>query len=344
MRHSLNSLLEELQRLKLAGQGSVSVSESSLEALRNAVAKKALASQALPDDTAPPPPSKPPAPYEASLTPRLEPPQASRKYADKGPSGFEAYLAQGQKGAAKSIQTSNTPPRNQAPALPDVPELKLPETDKTEQFKWLREQLLADPTARTLSAEGKEPRLGSGSLDSKIVFICEAPTEDEENNRPPEPGSGGELLHKMIQGMGFKREEVFLTNMLCWRPQGQSGRSVSIKSNRDPSLQEMAYCLPYLKAQIQIIRPQLLVAFGATAAKGLLGPLGSSSFLETRGTWSTFEGLPLMITYHPNYLLHKGKEGKEAERKAKRTVWEDLLGVMAKAEVPISEKQKGYFL
>jgi DNA polymerase len=98
----------------------------------------------------------------------------------------------------------------------------------------------------------------------------------------------------------------------------------------------MAACLPYLEEQIRIIRPRALVGLGATACEGLLGSLGGISRL--RGKWHVYEGIPLMPTYHPAYLLHKQSNTE------KRKVWEDMMRVMEKVNLPISEKQRGYFL
>jgi DNA polymerase len=100
----------------------------------------------------------------------------------------------------------------------------------------------------------------------------------------------------------------------------------------------MAYCLPYLQAQIEIVNPALIVALGATAAHGLLGPGKFKALGEVRGSWRDFAGRPLMITYHPSYIL------RNQSNRSKRMIWEDLLKVMERAELPVSDKQRGFFL
>jgi DNA polymerase len=100
----------------------------------------------------------------------------------------------------------------------------------------------------------------------------------------------------------------------------------------------MNYCLPYLRAQIKIVNPDLLVALGTTAAQGLLGPGSFKALGDVRGRWSEFGGKPLMVTYHPSYIL------RNQSNRSKRMIWEDLLKVMERAGLPISEKQRVFFL
>jgi DNA polymerase len=131
--------------------------------------------------------------------------------------------------------------------------------------------------------------------------------------------------------MGLSRETVFIANVLKCRPDMPPG----VSGNRKPKLEEMQTCLPYLREQIEIIRPKAIVALGATALEGLTGealPVG-----RVRGTWRAFEGIPLMVTYHPAYLLRNQAISE------KRKVWEDMLLVLQKLGHPISEKQRQYF-
>ena len=108
--------------------------------------------------------------------------------------------------------------------------------------------------------------------------------------------------------------------------------------NRPPTEEEMSYCLPYLRAQVEVVNPTLLVALGKTAVEGLLGFGKFKTLGEARGRWHEFSGKPLMVTYHPSYIL------REPTNRKKRMIWEDLLQVMERAALPISEKQRGFFL
>jgi DNA polymerase len=108
--------------------------------------------------------------------------------------------------------------------------------------------------------------------------------------------------------------------------------------NRPPTEEEMTYCLPYLRAQIAVVNPDVLVALGSTATQGLLGFKSFKALGEVRGRWHDFGGKPLMVTYHPSYIL------REPSNRKKRMIWEDLLKVMERTGLPISGKQRNFFL
>jgi len=142
----------------------------------------------------------------------------------------------------------------------------------------------------------------------------------------------------MIKGMGLERSQVYIGNIMNWRPEMPTPPGLDQIGNRPPTAEEMAFCLPFLQAQLAIVQPALIVALGATAAAGLLGPGRFKALGEIRGRWHTFAGVPLMVTYHPSYLL------RDQSIRKKRIVWEDLLQVMERADMPISDRQRGYFL
>ena len=123
-----------------------------------------------------------------------------------------------------------------------------------------------------------------------------------------------------------------------WRPQMPTVEGRDQVGNRPPTEDEMRYCLPYLRAQIEVVKPRLLVALGSTAAQGLLGFRSFKALGDVRGRWHDFGGRPLMVTYHPSYIL------REPTNRKKRLIWDDLLQVMERAELPISERQRGFFL
>ena len=154
----------------------------------------------------------------------------------------------------------------------------------------------------------------------------------------PFVGAAGHLLNRMIQGMGLKREQVYIGNIMNWRPEMPVGAGGVQIGNRPPTPEEMNFCLPFLRAQLAIVQPQLIIALGRTAAEGLLGPGTFKTLGEIRGRWHTFAGVPLMVTYHPSYIL------RNQSNSSKRQIWEDLLKVMERTGLPISEKQRGYFL
>jgi uracil-DNA glycosylase len=173
---------------------------------------------------------------------------------------------------------------------------------------------------------------GVGDIHAPLMFVGEAPGADEDAQGEPFVGAAGQLLTRIIKTMGLSRETVYIANILKCRPDtpGQSS------GNRKPTGDEMKTCLPYLLEQIDLIRPKVLVALGATAIEGLLGAGGGIGKL--RGHFQNFRDIPLMPTFHPAYLL------RNQALTEKRKVWEDMLQVMEKLQMPISEKQRGYFL
>jgi DNA polymerase len=203
---------------------------------------------------------------------------------------------------------------------------------KAEQLAALRGPVLACTLCPHLVKSRTQVVFGVGNPEAEVMFVGEAPGEDEDLQGEPFVGKAGQLLTKIIVAMGFNREEVYIANVLKCRPDMPAGES----GNRKPKPAEMQTCLPYLRQQIDIIQPRALVALGASAMEGLLG--ASEPMAKLRGRWHDFHGIPLMATYHPAYLL------RNQSLTEKRKVWEDMLLVLERLEKPISEKQRGYFL
>jgi DNA polymerase len=151
---------------------------------------------------------------------------------------------------------------------------------------------------------------GVGDPHARVVFVGEAPGREEDEKGEPFVGEAGRLLDRILFAMGLRREEVYICNVIKCRPPG----------NRDPGPEEIEACEPYLKRQLAAIRPQLIVTLGRFAAQSLLrdgSPIG-----RLRGTWREYEGIPLMPTYHPAYLLRNPV--------GKREAWEDMKQVMTR--------------
>ena len=203
---------------------------------------------------------------------------------------------------------------------------------KAAAFAALRERALACVKCAHLASSRKNVAFGVGSIDAQLMFVGEAPGADEDEQGEPFVGKAGQLLTKIIQATGLSRADVYIANIFKCRPDtpGQSA------GNRKPTSDEMATCIPYLHEQIDLIRPKVIVALGATAVEGLLGK--TIGITKLRGAWKTYRGTPLMPTYHPAYLL------RNQAMSEKRKVWEDMLAVMEKLGMPISQKQRNYFL
>ena len=225
-----------------------------------------------------------------------------------------------------------------APKLPPPPVVSLPDGDKQTRWNALLAQVTADPVCVKHVRPGKRVVLGVGNLDAKIFFCGEAPGAEEEAQGEPFVGPAGQLLTKMIQAMGLKRGDVYIGNIMNWRPDLPTPPGQTQIGNRPPTEEEITYCLPYLRAQIEIVNPDLIVALGSTAAQGLFGYGSFKTLGEIRGRWKPFAEKPVMVTYHPSYIL------RNPTNRSKRAIWEDLLKVMERAALPISDKQKAFFL
>ena len=151
---------------------------------------------------------------------------------------------------------------------------------------------------------------GVGNRRAELMFIGEAPGADEDAQGEPFVGRAGQLLTKIIEAMGLRRDEVYIANVLKCRP----------PQNRPPLPDEVANCLPYLLRQIELIQPKVIVALGATALRALLDI--QIGITKMRGNWYTFRGIPIMPTFHPAYLLRNPP--------AKKEVWQDMQTVLAK--------------
>ena len=239
--------------------------------------------------------------------------------------------------SAPTVEESQTvSPKTSAtetnPKLLSPPEFSLPEGSKQEQWDWLKNRVLGCDVCKSELNPDAQVVFGVGSLDADLFFCGEAPGAEEEKAGEPFVGPAGELLDRIISAMGLTRESVYIGNVVNFRP-----RHHSSYGNRPPSAEEMSFCLPYLKAQLEIVKPKVVVALGKTATDGLLGADPQRRLGQMRGTWHQYEGTPLMVTYHPSYLLHN------PSKSSKRKVWEDMLLVMEKLGLSISEKQRGFF-
>jgi len=211
-----------------------------------------------------------------------------------------------------------------------MPALLSPEA-KAAAFAELRQRAMVCIKCPNLAASRKTVVFGVGDMNAQLMFIGEAPGADEDEQGEPFVGKAGQLLTKVIETMGLKRDSVYIANILKCRPDTPGQRT----GNRKPTPEEMKTCIPYLHEQIDLVQPRVMVALGATAAEGLLAR--TVYITKMRGQWQSYRGIPLMLTYHPAYLLHNQAPGE------KRKLWEDMLQVLGKLGMEISEKQRNYF-
>ena len=204
--------------------------------------------------------------------------------------------------------------------------------DKRARLVALEKIVAPCPKCPHLARTRTQTVFGVGNPDTELMFVGEAPGADEDLQGEPFVGRAGQLLTKIIEAMSFTREEIFIANVLKCRPDMPPGAA----GNRRPTPKEMETCLPYLREQIDIIQPRVIVALGSVAMEGLLGK--AEPMRNLRGRWHSFQNIPVMATYHPAYLL------RNQSLTEKRKVWEDMLQVLERLGKPISAKQRGFFL
>ncbi len=161
-----------------------------------------------------------------------------------------------------------------------------------------------------LSKQRKKIVFGEGPPNARLVFVGEAPGMDEDLTGKPFVGQAGKLLTDIIKAMGLTRDEVYICNIVKCHP----------PNNRDPERDEIEMCLPFLEAQLSLIKPEIICAIGRISVQSLVRE--DFKITRERGQWQSFRGIPLMPTYHPAYLLRYPQ--------AKKAVWEDMQQIMKK--------------
>jgi DNA polymerase len=234
--------------------------------------------------------------------------------------------------AAEPSPASSSRPSPAAAPKPNL-NLNLTSGSKADRLEELRKKTSACTICPHLAKSRTQVVFGLGNPEAKLMFVGEAPGADEDEQGEPFVGRAGQLLTKMIAAMELTRAQVYIANVLKCRPDMPPNTS----GNRKPTRDEMEACLPYLRAQVAVIGPQVIVALGATAVEGLFGPQ-KTPISRLRGTWLELDGVPVRPTFHPSYLL------RNQNLTEKRKVWEDLLAAMERLNLPISEKQRGFFL
>lgn len=201
-----------------------------------------------------------------------------------------------------------------------------------ERIESLRRQAEHWAPALSLGTLRNTMVFSTGNPEAEIMLVGEAPGYQEERQKEPFVGPAGQKLTDILKAMGLAREQVYISNIVKFRP-SMPGQTTN---NRPPTDEEMASCLPFIHAEVSIVKPSCIIALGGTAAKGLLNR--NDAVARLRGSWHEFAGVPVRVTYHPSYLL-RGTSGNED----KRMVWEDMLAVMELLAMRISEKQRAYF-
>ena len=225
-------------------------------------------------------------------------------------------------GAAKPTVVPNPMPVASLFGEPELESPVVPAGDRPAQLEALRVEVAGCTRCPLLAGSRTQTVFGVGSPTARLLFIGEAPGADEDRTGVPFVGRSGQLLTDMItKGMGLAREDVYIANILKSRP----------PENRNPLPDEVANCLPFLERQIAIIRPEFICMLGKVAASTLLEtalPLG-----KLRGRWHRYRGIPVVVTYHPSFLLRNPASKKEA--------WDDLQMLMKAMGLTPPPRNKG---
>ena len=256
---ALDILLEELKRQKAAGLRRVSVSDEAVATL------KALAGA----------PVAKPAPAAVAKSSIVSAAAVDRPTAPLPVAPKPAVVAT-------------------TPVIADAPIFTLPAGTKAERMQALRQLVDACVETKKHLTGSHRALLGHGSLEAKVVFVGEAPSLEEMEAGKAFAGASGELLQKILGAAAISPTDYYLAPVMVWRPEPptQYGK-------RPPTSRELAFNLPYLRAQIDVVAPRIVVALGAQAFEALHGR--TPSITQARGQWFDLSGVPLMPTYHPNY-------------------------------------------
>ncbi len=174
---------------------------------------------------------------------------------------------------------------------------------------------------------------GQGARTASIMFVGDAPGVPDEKAALPFQGEAGAKLDGMLRAMGLTRDEVYITHLVKFRP----AMPRQTLNNRPPTAKEVALSLPIVNCEVQLVQPRVIVALGVVAARGLLG-CGELPLAACQALKGSFGGVPVVVTHHPSYLL------RTSDMQERRRLWEEMLRVMDMTGLPISEKQRGYFL
>jgi len=228
-----------------------------------------------------------------------------------------------------STRTSSTPSgRTRTATRPAaVASTNADASDRTERLRILDQTQVKGCTKCRLCETRMQTVFGQGSPNARLVFVGEAPGFEEDRQGLAFVGRAGQLLTRMIEAMGLSREDVYICNVIKCRP----------PNNRDPAADEILACHPYLQEQLEIIRPDVLVALGSPAAKTLLSTAESIGKLRGRfhqyfasGMVGHGPSIPVMPTYHPAYLLRNPAD--------KGKTWADLQMVMEVLGIPVLQR------
>lgn len=242
------------------------------------------------------------------------------------------WMLDARQGGAPVPAPAPAPVREPAPEPPAPAAEAEPEMSVEQKLEYLRQRAADWKLARRLGTLRDTMVFAVGNPRARLMLVGEAPGYEEERQVEPFVGPAGQLLTRILGAMGLQRSDVYISNVCKFRPSMGENQGTA---NRAPSPEELAACLPLIMAEIRAIQPACIVCLGGSSAKGLLGTQQGVNAL--RGRWMECQGVPVRVTYHPSYLL------RNEALSARRALWEDMLEVMERLGMPVSEKQRNYF-
>ncbi|MDG1357311.1 MAG: uracil-DNA glycosylase [Akkermansiaceae bacterium] len=234
-----------------------------------------------------------------------------------------------------AVKVSNKPVANFADVEPvqdkQAGELVASGSSKKEQIASLKRQVVKWPAVSALTNLRKTMVFSVGNPDADIMLIGEAPGYDEERLAEPFVGKAGQKLDGILKAMGVDRKNAYITNIVKYRPAMPNQTT----NNRQPTGLELEAFLPFIRKEIEVVAPKVIIALGVTSAQTLLA--SNESVASLRGKFHQFNAIPLRVSFHPSYILQNEATSE------KRKIWEDMLAVMDLLKMPINEKQRGFF-
>jgi uracil-DNA glycosylase family 4 len=226
------------------------------------------------------------------------------------------------------------PNENTSPPEPvkaDSPSLVATGSTAAEKIDSLKRQVSKWAPVQALTSLRNTMVFSVGNPEADIMLVGEAAGYDEERLGEPFVGKAGQKLDGSLKAMGVERRNVYISNIVKFRPSMPNQTT----NNRKPTREEMDACLPFVCEEVKVVAPKIIIALGGTAAQALLNCEKSVGLM--RGEFHEFAGIPLRVTYHPSYILNNEATSE------KRELWEDMLAVMDHLKMPVSDRQRGYF-
>lgn len=233
--------------------------------------------------------------------------------------------------ATQAVSSGSVEVAEVAPAPEEQACLVVAGDTKEEKLASLKQQAADWAPAKALGELRQTMVFSTGNLNADIMLVGEAPGFDEERVGEPFSGKAGQKLDAILKAMGTERKNVYISNIVKFRPKMPNQTTSNRKLTRD----EVDVWLPFIQEEVKMVAPKVILCLGGATAQAMLGV--DDSVRELRGEFHRYESVPLRVTFHPSYILN------DEATPEKRMLWLDMLSIMEQLDMPISDKQRGYF-